>query len=326
VEHVKEKTSAGTVDEDRQVRRRSLLTRSGVVLAGMVGATAGGAALSGSADAATGDPVAQGTTNNVGTNVPATEIVASNSSTATPTVIVTNNGGSTATGEASPALRLTPAASGLVVPSASTAGGDMVATSDGELWFTHQYASTSTSTPPPPPVPAIVHTDANSNSFVPLSAPYRILDTRTSTGRAHVLDPSGKFDSAGRLLRGQTIHIDLTSLVYFGDAVTANLTVTGSTASGYLTVWPGGTRPTASAIDYATGQSIANMTVTGIAAYSSSVTDSIAIYASASTFVILDIAGFYVSNIAQVNPAYGKVSSSTSRAQQIKQAVVQSRW
>jgi hypothetical protein len=305
---VKRKTSAGTVDEDRRVGRRSLLTRGGVVLAGVVGATAAGAAMSGHADAATGDSVLQGNINNVGTEVAATEIVASNSNTATPTVILTNNGGSTSTGEASPSLRLTPAGSGLVIPSSSTVGGDMVATNDGELWFTHQNGSTI--------VPAIVHTDANSTSFVPLSAPYRLLDTRSSAGRASVLDPSGKFDSSGRLLKGQTIHINLNSLVKFGEAVTANLTVTSTAASGNVTVWPGGTKPNASSINFSEGWTIANMTVSGIAEYSATVTDSIAITTVATTHVILDIAGFYVANFAQVNPAHTGVSASVSRAQQ----------
>ncbi len=47
----------------------------------------------------------------------ATEIAASNSG-ATPTVIITNSG-STGANEASPALRLTPAESGLFLPSSS---------------------------------------------------------------------------------------------------------------------------------------------------------------------------------------------------------------
>src|SRR5258708_29028204 len=106
-------------------------------------------------------------------------------------------------GAGSLSLRLRSAATGLVFPASATVGGDMVATNDGELWFTHSIPVMGN---PPAIVPAIVHTDLNSNSFVPLAAPNRILDTRTSAGRASVLDKTGKFDSTGRLLARKTIH------------------------------------------------------------------------------------------------------------------------
>jgi hypothetical protein len=335
---VKRKTSAGTVEEDRRVGRRSLLTRGGVVLAGVVGATAGAAALSGKADAATGDPVTQGGVNTVTAGAPATEIDANSGTAATPTLILSNSGSpgiypgsnSTTPNEASPSLRLTPAASGLVYPSTATVGGDLVATGDGELWFTHQFGTTN--------APATVHTDANSNSFVPLGAPYRILDTRSASLRASILNASGNLDSSGRLLKGKTIYIKLTDLVQYGDAVSVNLTVTGPTANGNVTVWPGGAVPNASSINFDQGWAIANMIVSGIGQYSASVTDSIAITTVATTHVILDVAGFFVANFGQVNPLYSafggtnssSANSSTSRAQQVRQAIrsgaIQARW
>ena len=290
------------------------------MLAGVVGATAAGAAMSGRADAATGDPVVQGTLNNVGTGVPATEIAATNDDTGTvvtPTVIVTNDGGNTSTGEASPPLRITPAASGLVIPSASTVGGDLLATGDGELWFTHGTSQGI--------FPAIVHTDANSDSFVPLSAPFRILDTRSATLRKSILNASKTtINSSGQLNKGQTIHIDLSSLVAFGEAMVANLTITDPASNGDATVFPGGSVPNASSINFVKGQTVANMTVSGIAAYSTS-TDTIAITTTATTHVILDIAGFFVANFIQVASSAG-AGASVSRAQQagaarIRQAI-----
>jgi hypothetical protein len=301
--------------EHRAVGRRALLTGGGAVAAGAVGAGMAMVAAATPASAAVGDPVNQGVSNDAGTNVAATEITAANNSAPTPTLIVTNTG-SPASGQASPALRITPAVSGLDSPAANTVGGDMVATNDGNLWFTHAIPGSGN-------VPAVVHTDANSNSFAPLVTPYRILDTRTSAGRAHVLDPSGKFDSAGRLIANQIIHIDLSLLVEYGDALTANLTVTGSTHSGFLTLWPGDTaRPIASSVNYAEDQTIANLTTSGIAAYSSTKTDTIAIYCSAgNTQVILDVVGFYVSDFAQVNSNYaGITANSVRRAQRISQA------
>ena len=309
------------VNEDRAVGRRALLTRGGVVVAGVVGASAAGAAVAGSANAATGSPVVQGTSNSVGTDQPATEVTATNNLAPTPTVIVTNLG-SPAASEASPSLRLTPAATGLVFPASATVGGDMVATNDGELWFTHSIPVMGN---PPAIVPAIVHTDLNSNSFVPLKAPHRILDTRTSAGRASVLDKTGKFDSTGRLLAGSTIHINLTSMVIFGDGVTSNLTVTKPAAAGFLTLWSGAVaRPTASSINFVAGQTIANLTVSGLAEFSATATDTIAIYTSTTTHVILDVGAFAVRDLGQVLVPFTSPSAS-ARAQRARQALAKLR-
>ena len=307
------------VNEDRAVGRRALLTRGGVVVAGVVGAGVAGAAVAGPANAATGNPVVQGNVNSVGTDVAATEVTATNNLAPTPTVIVTNPGSrvvNTIT-EATPPLRLTQ--SPVVNPSTTGAGGDMVATSDGALWFTHGIPKVGN-------FPAIVHTDLNSNSFAPLVAPKRILDTRTSAGRANVLDKAGKFDSTGRLLAGKTIHIKLTTLVLFGDAVTANLTVTKPATGGFLTLWSGAvTRPNASSINFAAGQTIANLTVSGIAGFNTT-TDTIAIFASATTHVILDVAGFTVREFFQVNPAFlASAMSGSARAQRLRKVLAQRR-
>jgi hypothetical protein len=303
----------GQDDEDRGVGRRALLTRGGVVAAGVVGAGVAGAAVAGTANAATNDPVLQGNVNPVGTNVPATEISATNNTAATPTAVLTNLG-STGTGEASPSLRLTPAATGLVVPSASTSGGDMVATNDGELWFTHNIPNFG-------PSPAIVHTDANSNTFVPLTAPVRMLDTRSSAGRVHVIDPSGKFDSSGRLKAGQTIHIDLSSLVFFADAMTANLTVIGPLAGGWLVLWSGAVaRPNTSSINFAKGQALSNMTVSGVAFNTGNGVSSIAIFTTVTTQVLLDVVGFsapgfeFVTGASRIAPATRAAHIRTARA------------
>jgi hypothetical protein len=308
--------------EDRGVGRRAMLRRGGVVVAGAVGAGVAGAAVAGSANAATGSPVVQGQVNSVGTDQPATEITVTNNLSPTPTVILTNPGSRTVNtvAEASPPLRLTPSA--VANPSFSAGvGGDMVATNDGELWFTHNIATVG-------PVPAIVHTDVNSNSFVPLSAPQRILDTRTAAGRVHVLDPVGKFDSAGRLLAGKIIHIDLTGLVIFGDAVTSNLTAVLALSGGFMTLWSGaGSRPNASSINFTAGSIVANLTVSGIAQFnpaSTAPTDSVGIFSLVTTHVLLDVGGFNVGDIAQVNPAFAaSTMRGAARAERVRQALKQ---
>src|SRR5258708_10199608 len=225
-----EPSGQGERNQDQPaVGRRRLLTGGGVVAAGVVGAGLAAAAAA-PASAATGDPVTQDAVNNAGTSATPTELDAANNTT--PAFILKNTGVDTSTtpNGAGPTLRLTPSTA--VVPTASTVGGDLTTTSDGTLYFTINFGGT-----PPVIFPFPVHTDANAISYVPLAAPRRMLDTRTSSGRANVLDPSGKFDSTGRLLAGRTIHIHLTRLVIFGDGVTSNLTVTKPAAAGFLTLW-----------------------------------------------------------------------------------------
>lgn len=318
--------ASGQDGDDRRVGRRMLL-RGGMVAGALgVGGLAGSTMAATPASAATSDPVLQGETNNVGTNQAATEITTANSSPAAPALILTNTG-SPGTNEASPVLRLTPAVSDLYNPASKPAGGDMFATYDGNLWFTHDVPGYTGG-----PFAAPVHTDANSNSFAPLAAPVRILDTRPSVtgGKAHVIDKTGKFDSHGRLIAGKTIHINLTSLVYFGDAVTANLTAVRPTSNGYMTIWSGiGSVPTASSINFVTGQVIANLAMVGIADYTTSggtyISDTVAIYAHSTTHVLLDVSGFSVGDFAQVLGPLGATAKGSARAERARQALAKLR-
>jgi hypothetical protein len=308
--------------EERPVGRRALLVRGGAVAAGAAGALAASAALASPAGAAVSDAVLQGEVNDVGTDVAATEITADNDpSTPTPTLILTNTGGDTSTTEASPNLRLTPAASALVQPASGTVGGDVLVTGDGELWFTHDFGSEGGI------VPATVHTDATDNLFLPGAAPSRVLDTRSSSGRANILDASGNLNSSGMLIGGKTIHVNLTSLVNLGNAVTANLTVTQPTAGGFITLWSGAVaRPSTSVINFAKGQTIANLTVSGLAEFSTTATDTVAIFASVTTHLILDVTGFTVQNAGQINPAFlGGSQTASARAKRARKAATTAR-
>ena len=290
----------------RSLGRRALLSRGGVVAAGVVGAGALGAAVAGPASAATGEPVLQDTVNNAGTSTTPTELDADNNTT--PAFIVTNTGiddeipeGSTATYAFSgPNLRLTRSAGSpdpTTIPNAfeptpSTVGGDLTATADGQLWFTHDFAFEAT----PGTVAAPVHTEATANVYAQPAAPVRILDTRSASGRANIINAKGNLNSSGQLETGKTILINLNSLVYFADSILANVTVTDTTGSGFLTIWSGaGSRPVTSAINYAKSQTLCNFVVSGVAEYaaSSTTTDQvIAIYADTTTHVIMDVSGF----------------------------------
>jgi hypothetical protein len=313
--------SAEPDEEQRRVDRRALLMRGGAVAVGAAGAVAAGVAVAAPAGAATSDPVLQGEVNDAGTNSAATEITADNDpATPTPTLVLTNTGGDTGSTEASPSLRLTPAASALVLPSSATSGGDLLAGGDGNLWFTHAIPTVG-------PVAATVHTDATDNLFVPLNAPNRILDTRSSAGRAAILDASGNLNSSGMLIGGKTIHVNLTSLVNFANAVTANLTVTGSKGAGFITLWSGAVaRPGTSVLNYTAGQTLSNLTVTGLAEFSATATDTIAIFSNVTTHLILDVAGFAVGNAGQVNPKFlPSAMTAAARAQRARQALARPR-
>ena len=72
-------------------------------------------------------------------------------------------------------------------------------------------------------------------------------------------------------------------------AVLLNVTATNTTAAGYLTVFPSGTRPLASNLNWGAGMTVPNLVV---ATLNSS--GSFTVYNSAgSTDVVIDILGYY---------------------------------
>jgi hypothetical protein len=282
------------------VGRRVLLTRGGVVAAGMVGAGALGAAVAGPASAQTTD-LELNTANEAGTSSTVTELDADNDTT--PAFIIANTGVDSSNNGAGPNLRLTPAAGlsgGPFEPTASTTGGDLTATADGQLWFTHVFIDETTEEAEAPE-PAPVHTEATANVFAGLATPVRVLDTRTTAGQLNVLNASGNISSAG-LLTGKTIYINLDSLVAFADNVIANFTATQTSASGFLTIYSGvGTRPTTSNINWTTkGVTIANLSACVVGFYPPTATEEseitagnvIAIYADTTTHVLMDCLAF----------------------------------
>lgn len=94
------------------------------------------------------------------------------------------------------------------------------------------------------------------NVFVPAD-PVRVLDTRTGTGAPHApLGPDGWLDLQVAGTHGIPANAAAAAL---------NLTAVGSTTGGYLTTWPDTTpRPTTSSVNFAAGQTAANLTMTGL--------------------------------------------------------------
>jgi hypothetical protein len=123
------------------------------------------------------------------------------------------------------------------------------------------------------------------SSFVAVT-PVRILDTRPApenvggfigpigTGGTHTFQVAGV---AGVPLRAT--------------AVVMNVTVTDTSGDSFLTVWPGGTtRPTASNLNFSTGDTIPNLVTVRLGD-----TGQVSVYnKSGNTHVVADVAGYYV--------------------------------
>lgn len=93
-------------------------------------------------------------------------------------------------------------------------------------------------------------------TFTPVG-PGRILDTRTGVGA-----PRGSVAASGRIDL-QVAGVD--GVPADASAVSINVTVTGSSAAGYLTAFPAGSAaPLASNLNFGAAETVANMVVTGL--------------------------------------------------------------
>jgi hypothetical protein len=255
------KTSGGTV-----MNRRALL-RAGGVVAGVAGIGGYAAANAPTAGAVAGQPVLMGESNDAG--AASTALAAA---TSTPTLILANSG------RGAP-LRLAEHTFSDWMLDA----GDLINVG-GELAFGHAES-----------VVGSVYTSITASQLVPVR-PFRIVDTRTAAGRANIANRSGNLDSSGRLIGGHTIDIDLSGHVYEGTAVFANLTVTEPVSSGFLTLWPSGSRPGTSSLNFAAGQTVANFCVSGLSGV-----DTVRLYAQRTAHVVLDVVAFAAGSPDDVN-------------------------
>jgi len=124
------------------------------------------------------------------------------------------------------------------------------------------------------------------SDFRPL-APARLLDTRPGFRTT-----DGRSAGTGRLGGGDVLALDVTGrggTSSSSAAVSLNLTVTQTAGEGFATVYPcGSSRPEASTINYARGETIAN----GIIAKVGS-NGTVCIYTHAAAHVIVDVDGFF---------------------------------
>jgi hypothetical protein len=107
-------------------------------------------------------------------------------------------------------------------------------------------------------------------------SPTRIMDTRSSS---QTLGPGG-------MLPVQVGGVGVSS---GATAAILNVTATNTTTPGFLTVYPGGTLPVASDLNFTAGQTIPNLVVATLSS-----TGSVTIYnSSGSTDVVVDLVGWF---------------------------------
>jgi hypothetical protein len=269
----------------RVMNRRALLRASGVA-AGIAGIGGIAAAHAPAAEAAAGDPILMGAYNQAGT-----AFTGLNADSSGPTLLLSN------VGSGAP-LRLAEHFN----ENFSSDSGDLFNVNGDLRWGTGDDNRAS------------VFTSYTASRLIPV-IPFRAVDTRTTAGRANIANRTGNLDSAGRLIGGHTIEIDLGDEVFQGTGVFANLTVTQAAASGYLTLWPGGTRPGTSSLNYAAGQVLSNFSVCGL-----NFVDTMRLYASSTTHVVLDVLAFAAGNWSDVNPALLPTGAASNLARPARKA------
>ncbi|MEP7192266.1 MAG: hypothetical protein ABI903_05320 [Actinomycetota bacterium] len=136
---------------------------------------------------------------------------------------------------------------------------------------------------------ASAHLVADVVGWVPAGADYtalspaRVLDTRTGLGA-----PTSAVAGGHAITLKVTGHGGVPASGV--KAVLVNVTVTGPAGAGYVTIYPGSTRPTASNLNYARGDTIANSVIAKVAP-----DGTITLYTSATTHLVTDINGWWTS-------------------------------
>jgi hypothetical protein len=129
-------------------------------------------------------------------------------------------------------------------------------------------------------VPALVSAAGdNGTTFVP-SGPTRVLDTRSGLG----------VFGNGKVAAGHTVNVHG---IAGARALAVNITVTDPDAAGFITAWPGGSRPNTSALNYEAGQTVANSAIVP--------TDSagdFVIFTMSPTHIIVDVTGSFSEPVA----------------------------
>jgi acetyl esterase/lipase len=122
-------------------------------------------------------------------------------------------------------------------------------------------------------------------------SPERIFDTRPAAADGPVVVEKKKIGGAVELRVQVTgLAVDREVIVPFegARAVSLNVTVTAPTGPGFVTVYPCGTRPEASNLNYAAGQTVANAVIAPVG-----IDGEICLYSLADTHILADVNGYF---------------------------------
>jgi Repeat of unknown function (DUF5650) len=117
--------------------------------------------------------------------------------------------------------------------------------------------------------------------------PARVLDTRPTGATVDNLQQAGGLRTAGSTT---TVNIGgRANVPVDAKAAVLTVTVTGTTAPGFLTVYPcGSAMPNSSNVNYAAGTDIANLVISKLGT-----NGTVCVYSSAATHVIVDVTGYF---------------------------------
>jgi hypothetical protein len=146
--------------------------------------------------------------------------------------------------------------------------------------------------PPTPPTPTHAHATSPERDYTPVG-PKRVFDTRPGSGEATLRDvPKRQVSGAYEL------EVQLTGLAGFVPsdgvgAVSLNVTATGSTAAGFITVYACGARGDVSSVNFPAGKTVANAVITPVSA-----SGTVCFYSYSPTDIIVDVNGWFAAGAA----------------------------
>jgi hypothetical protein len=128
---------------------------------------------------------------------------------------------------------------------------------------------------------------AAGTGFIPLQTPQRVLDTRPGLPTA-----DGLFAGEGQRPLTSTLQLTIAGRVGVpadATAVVLNVTVTEAAGSGFITVFPcGASQPTASSLNYVSGQTVPNMVISKLGAGGA-----VCLFNTNPTQLVADVTGYF---------------------------------
>jgi hypothetical protein len=151
----------------------------------------------------------------------------------------------------------------------------------------------------------------------PLPAPERLLDTRTTSGRARVIRTSASaWDSAHRLRKGAWIDVEVATVTGEFEIPGAwlNVTCLGPKSGGHVKVYPPGPVPVARTLSFPKSRTVSNGAFVATDIVSGRY--AVRLYTTSTTHLVLDLTGVLVKGAAPVPAvlAEGKAARRSSNA------------